>query len=193
MTLLLASKSASRQTMLRKAGVPFNVQPADIDERALEAGMAGAAPRDVVLALAQAKALAPESGANLVLGSDSLVSVEGRRFDKPADRDEAKAHLRFFSGREMELHSAAALARAGQIVWSHGDLARLRVRALTDSFIDDYLDAEWPMVAGCVGVFRIEARGVHLFEAIEGSHFTVLGMPLLAVLAALRDLGELAS
>jgi septum formation protein len=193
MTLVLASKSASRQAMLREAGVPFTVQPADIDERALEAGMAGAAPRDVVLALAQAKALAPETGANLVLGSDSLVSVEGRRFDKPADRDEAKAHLRFFSGREMELHSAAALARDGRIVWSHGDLARLRVRNLSDSFIDDYLDAEWPMVAGCVGVFRIEARGVHLFEAIEGSHFTVLGMPLLAVLAALRDLGELAS
>ena len=93
----------------------------------------------------------------------------------------------------MELHSAAALARGGELVWSHGEPATLRVRELSDSFIDEYLDAEWPAVSGCVGVFRIEALGVHLFEQIEGSHFTVLGMPLLAVLGALRDLGELAS
>jgi septum formation protein len=93
----------------------------------------------------------------------------------------------------MQLHSAAALARAGVIAWSHADVARLHVRELSKSFIADYLDAEWPAVAGCVGVFRIEARGVQLFERIEGNHFTVLGMPLLAVLAALRDLGELAS
>ncbi len=155
--------------------------------------MENAAPPEVVLALAQAKALGVDGGGDLVLGSDSLVSVEGRRFDKPADREEAKAHLRFFSGREMELHSAAALARAGELVWSHGEAAQLRVRVLTDSFIDDYLEAEWPVVSVCVGVFRIEARGVHLFESIEGSHFTVLGMPLLPVLGALRDLGELAS
>jgi septum formation protein len=193
MTLVLASKSASRQAMLQQAGVGFRVQPADIDERALEAGMVGAAPGDVVLALAQAKALAVESGGNPVLGSDSLVSVEGRRFDKPGSREEAQAHLRFYSGRQMELHSAAALARGGQLVWSHGEVAKLRVRDLSESFISQYLDAEWPAVSGCVGVFRIEARGVHLFEQIEGSHFTVLGMPLLAVLAALRDLGELAS
>lgn len=193
MTLVLASKSASRQAMLRDAAVPFTMQPADLDERALEAAMAGAAPAEVVLALARAKALAPQCGESLVLGSDSLVSVDGRRFDKPGSPEEAKAHLRFFSGREMELHSAAALARGGDIVWSHGDQARLRVRELSESFIDAYLDAEWPAVSGCVGVFRIEARGVHLFESIEGSHFTVLGMPLLAVLAALRDLGELAS
>lgn len=193
MTLILASKSLSRQAMLRDAGVPFTTLPAHIDERALEDGMAGAPPEDVVLALARAKALALEDDGNPVLGSDSLVVVEGRRFDKPADREDAGAHLRFFSGREMQLHSAAALARGGQILWSHGEVARLRVRDLTDRFIETYLDAEWPAVSGCVGVFRIEGRGVHLFESIEGSHFTVLGMPLLAVLAALRDLGELAS
>lgn len=193
MTLVLASKSISRQAMLRHAGVPFRIEPAAIDERALEAGIAGASPQEVALALAKAKALAVESGADLVLGSDSLVAVEGRRFDKPANLEEAKAHLRFFGGKEMELHSAAALARGGDLVWSHGDVARLQVRALSDGFIDDYLAAEWPAVSGCVGVFQIEALGVHLFEEIEGSHFTVLGMPLLPVLAALRDLGELAS
>ena len=161
--------------------------------RAIEAGMAGAAPQDVVLALAKAKALALEVSGDLALGSDSLVSVEGRRFDKPGSRAEAQAHLRLFSGKQMELHSAAALARTGELVWSHAEMARLRVRKLSDSFIGDYLDAEWPEVAGCVGVFRIEALGAQLFDSIEGSHFTVLGMPLLAVLAALRDLGEMAS
>ncbi len=193
MTLVLASQSASRQDMLRQAGVEFRAQPARIDERALEASMVGVLPQDVVLALAEAKALAPKSDGNLVLGSDSLVVVEGRRFDKPADRTEAQAHLRFFSGKRMELHSAAALARAGALVWSHGEMARLQVRELSDAFIEDYLAAEWPAVSGCVGVFRIEALGVQLFDQIEGSHFTVLGMPLLAVLAALRDLGEMAS
>jgi septum formation protein len=155
---------------------------------ALEAGLEGAAPDDVALALAKAKALAicPQAPGRLVLGSDSLVVVNGRRFDKPASREDAAAHLRFFSGQVMELHSAAALARDGAVVWSHAECARLVVRPLDEAFISAYLDAEWPEVAGCVGVFRIEALGVQLFETIEGSHFTVLGMPLLAVLGALR-------
>jgi septum formation protein len=191
MTLILASKSESRQAMLREAGVVFRAEPANIDERALEAQLAGAAPGEIALALAQAKALAVAGSQEVVLGSDSLVVVEGRRFDKPASRSEAEAHLRSFSGKVMELHSAAALARSGSLVWSHADVARLHLRVLSEAFIADYLDSEWPAVAGCVGVFRIEARGVHLFERIEGSHFTVLGMPLLQVLGALRDLGEL--
>ena len=155
--------------------------------------MVGAAPAEVALALAKAKALAVQASGAIVLGSDSLVVAGGRRFDKPGSREEAAEHLRFFSGKEMQLHSAAALALAGEIAWSRADVARLHVRKLSESFIAEYLDAEWPAVAGCVGVFRIEARGVQLFERIEGNHFTVLGMPLLAVLAALRDLGELAS
>ena len=92
----------------------------------------------------------------------------------------------------MALSSAAVLARDGVVVWRHVETARLKVRTLTDSFIDSYLHSEWPAVAACVGVFRIEARGVQLFETIEGSHFTVLGMPLLALLGALRKLGALA-
>jgi len=193
MSLILASKSMSRQAMLRDAGVDFRVEPAQIDERGLEARMPGAPPAAIALALAEAKALAVAADDDLVLGSDSLVVVERRRFDKPADRTEAKAHLNFFSGKAMELHSAAAIARSGRTVWSVAEVARLQVRHLSDAFVEDYLDAEWPAVAGCVGVFRIEARGVHLFETIEGSHFTVLGMPLLPVLAALRELGELPS
>jgi septum formation protein len=194
-TLVLASGSASRRAMLDAAGIAYQAIPAAIDERALEAGLADACASDVALALAGAKALAvnEEHPGALVLGSDSLVEVAGRRFDKPASREEAATHLRYFSGQPMHLHSAAALARDGKLVWQHGEVAVLQVRDLTDDFIEEYLDAEWPAVAGCVGVFRIEALGVQLFEHIEGSHFTVLGMPLLAVLTALRNHSELSA
>jgi septum formation protein len=191
--IVLASQSASRRAMLTAAGVAFAARPAQLDERALEARLAGAPPETIALALAQAKALAVsrEQPGELVLGSDSLVEVACRRFDKPASREEAARHLRAFSGKVMHLHSAAALARGGEVVWKHGAMASLHVIELSDGFIESYLDAEWPAVAGCVGVFRIEARGVQLFQAIEGDHFTVLGMPLLPVLGALRDRGEL--
>jgi len=191
--IVLASQSGSRKAMLQAAGVPFEARPARIDERALERELGDAGPEEIALALAEAKALAVgrELPGRLVLGSDSLVVVEGHRFDKPGSREDAAAHLRFFSGKPMRLLSAAALARGGGIVWRHAAEAILRVRPLSDAFIEAYLDAEWPEVAGCVGVFRIEARGPQLFEAIEGDQFTVLGMPLLAVLGALRAEGEL--
>lgn len=193
MSLVLASGSSSRRVMLDAAGVAFDVHPAAIDERALEASLTGAAPGEVALALAEAKALAVSAqrpGA-LVLGSDSLVEVAGRRFDKPGSRDNAAEHLRFFSGQALRLHSAAALARDSDVLWRQDDLAVLQVRPLSETFITAYLDAEWPHVAGCVGVFRIEGLGVQLFESIQGSHFTVLGMPLMPVLGALRDAGAL--
>jgi len=189
--IVLASKSASRRTMLGAAGVEFEVRPAAVDERALEAGLAGAGPGEVALALAEAKALSVDGGGKPVLGSDSVVAVAGRRFSKPASRAQAAEHLRFFSGKTMELHSAAAIATAGAIKWRHVSLATLEVRQLSDEFIDAYLAAEWPEVSQCVGVFRIEALGPQLFESIEGDMFTVLGMPLLAVLGALRELEEL--
>ena len=194
-TILLASNSASRKAMLTAAQVAFEAVPADVDERALEAEMAGADPAEIAQALAAAKAAAVSASypERLVLGSDSLVEVEGRRFDKPASRDEAAEHLRFFSGKAMTLHSAAALARQGRIVWIESDFARLAVRDLSEDFIAAYLDAEWPAVSHCVGVFRIEGPGVHLFERITGDQFTVLGMPLLPVLTALREEGALVS
>jgi len=191
--LILASKSASRRAMLDAAGVAYEALPADVDERAIEAGLAGAAPAEIAeaLSVAKAAAVAARRPDALVLGSDSLVVVEGRRFDKPTSREEAAAHLRFFSGKVMELHSAAALVRGDGCLWSHAALARLHVRILSDAFITEYLDAEWPEIAHTVGAFRIEGCGVQLFEAIEGDQFTVLGMPLLAVLGALREEGHL--
>lgn len=191
--IVLASQSESRRAMLDAAGVAFEARPARIDERAVEAKIGAGSPERVALGLAEAKALAVDEPARLVLGSDSLVVVEGRRFDKPARREDAAEHLRAFSGRPMQLHSAAALARGGAIVWGVSASATLHVRELSDQFIRTYLEAEWPEVSSCVGVFRIEGHGAQLFEAIEGDMFTVLGMPLLAVLGALRDLGELPS
>lgn len=189
--IVLASASASRAAMLAGAGVAFDTVPAAIDERALEAEMRDAEPGEIAQALAAAKAAAVSADhpGRWVLGSDSLVELDGRRFDKPADRDEAAEHLCAFSGRTMTLHSAAALARDGRIAWVEGDFARLTVRRLSDAFIAAYLAAEWPAVSACVGVFRLEGPGVQLFDRIAGDHFTVLGMPLIPVLAALRSHG----
>lgn len=191
--IVLASASASRRAMLAAAGVAFTVVPAAIDERALEGEMAASDGAEIAQALAAAKAAAVSAAhpGQWVLGSDSLVEVGGRRFDKPVSREEAGEHLRFFAGKVLTLHSAAALARDGRIDWIDGDFARLAVRDLSADFIAAYLDAEWPAVSGCVGVFRIEGPGVQLFERVTGDQFTVLGMPLLAVLGALRERGVL--
>ena len=127
-----------------------------------------------------------------MIGSDSVVSVAGRLFDKPRDRDEAAEHLRFFSGKTMQLTSAVALARDGAVDWRHVETRRAcRCGRCPTSFIADYLDAEWPEVGYSVGVFRLEGRGVQLFDRIDGDHFTILGMPLLPLLGALRERGLL--
>ena len=191
--IVLASASASRKAMLEAAGVAFETRPVEVDEVAIRRELVAVPPGEVALILAEAKALAGSIGnpGRLVLGSDSLVEVCGRIFGKPATRATAEEHLRCFSGQMMWLHSAAVLMRDGVAVWRHGDVATLKVRDLSDAFIADYLAAEWPEVGHCAGVFRIESRGVQLFESVEGSHFTVLGMPLLPLLGALRAQGEL--
>ena len=191
--LILASKSASRRAMLDAAGVAYEAVPADLDERGVEAGLAGATPGEVAeaLSVAKAAAVAAQHPGALVLGSDSLVVVGGRRFDKPRSVEEAAEHLRFFSGQVMELHSAAALVRDGGCEWSHASIARLHVRALSDDFIAHYISLEWPAISHTVGAFRIEGPGVQLFDSIEGDQFTVLGMPLLPLLGALREAGVL--
>ena len=181
--------------MLEASGVAFEAIPAMVDERAVETGLVGEPPQEIARVLAVTKAMAVSANGEdrWVLGSDSLVVVAGRRFDKPRNRDEAADHLRFFSGRVMHLYSAAALVRHGSLGFDCVGTTALRVRQLSAAFIDAYLEHEWPAIAGCVGVFRIEGRGAQLFDAIEGDHFTVLGMPLLQVLPALRQIGELLS
>ena len=193
MDLLLASTSVVRGTMLANAGVPYGAVAPGVDEDAIKAGFVG---DDAALAgaLAGAKAVSVSRGRNesWVIGGDSVLSVEGRRFSKPGGRAEAAEHLRAFSGRTMVLTSAVALARGDAVEWSHVEEARLSVRALSEAFIEEYLEAEWPEVGYCVGVFRLEGRGVQLFERIKGDYFSVLGMPLVALLGALRARGVLA-
>jgi septum formation protein len=191
MNLVLGSASSIRRTMLEAAGVAFTVDPARVDEDALKRHHDS---NDQALAVALAEAKALETASRLsgkwVIGGDSIVSVEGHRFDKPTSRDEAASHLHFFSGKTMTLTSAVALANeSGTLDWSHAEAAWLEVRQLSDSFIHNYLDAEWPAVSACVGVFRMEGRGIQLFDSVEGSHFTILGMPLLPLLDALRTRG----
>ncbi len=185
MALILASASAIRRTMLEQAGVEFAVVPAALDEDLEKARHEDVAALAETLAIKKALAVGHNAG-HWVIGSDSVASVGGRRFDKPRDQDEAAEHLRHFSGKRLELTSAVALAFDGSIDWSHCETARLDVRPLSAAFIASYLEAEWPHVGYCAGAFRLEGRGVQLFEMIEGSYFTILGMPLLPLLGALR-------
>ena len=194
MTLILASTSAIRRALLEQAGVAFVVERPAVDEASIEVAHAGQ-DFELALSLAEAKAadVSGRNPADWVIGGDSVVSVEGRRFMKPRDRDDAAEHLRFFSGKAMRLVSAVALAKRGKVEWNHISDAVLHIRPLSDTFIRTYLDAEWPDVAYCVGVFRMEGRGVSLFDEVEGDHFTILGLPLLPLLGALRERGLVAS
>ena len=187
MDLILASGSQIRHAMLTAAGVEHRVVRPDVDEGALKRQLDTAQDIAVELAAAKALAVSRHDSEAWVIGSDSIVEVAGTLFDKPANREQAADHLRKFSGETMYLTSAVALARGGNVDWRHVETVELDVRSLSDDFIAGYLDAEWPEVGYCVGVFRMEARGVQLFSSIRGNHFTILGMPLLALLGALRD------
>lgn len=194
--IVLASTSASRRAMLTAAGVAHEALPALVDEEAVKASLGEVAPRDLADALAEMKALkvSQRVPGTLVLGGDSVVAIEdGTLLDKPVDRAEAERHLRLLSGKRHDLYSAAVIAENGRAVWRHVDRARMWVRPLSDAFIAEYLDAEWPVIAGCVGCYRVEGPGVQLFSRIEGSHYTILGMPLLNILDYLRTRGQLTS
>ncbi|HVX91864.1 MAG TPA: Maf family protein [Xanthobacteraceae bacterium] len=191
--LVLASKSFARRAMLEAAAIPLVLAPADIDERAIEAR---AAPGDagdaaVLLAREKARVVAARIGNRFVVGADQTLTLNGKRFTKPTDRNAAREQLRALSGRTHELHSAVAVGRDGRVVFSHVDVARMTMRALSDRFIDRYLDAIGMEATQSVGAYQLEKEGVHLFERIEGDHFTILGLPLLALLGFLRREGFL--
>lgn len=194
--IVLASTSASRRAMLTAAGVAHEALPALVDEDAVKASLGEVAPRDLADALAEMKALKVSARVpgTLVLGGDSVVAIEdGTLLDKPVDRADAEKHLKLLSGKRHDLYSAAVIAENGRAVWRHVDRARLWVRPLSDAFIAEYLDAEWPAIAGCVGCYRVEGPGVQLFSRMEGSQYTILGMPLLNILDYLRTRGQLTS
>jgi septum formation protein len=192
--LLLASRSAARLAMIEAAGIPVEVAAADIDERAVEAsaGASDATQTAIILAQAKARAAGALRPGRIVVGADQTLALGQQRFDKPPDRAAARGQLRALAGRSHELHSAVAVVRDQRVVFSHVETARLTMRALSDRLIDTYLDAVGPQALSSVGAYQLEKIGVHLFERIEGDHFTILGLPLLALLAFLRRDGYLA-
>ena len=197
MRLLLASKSAARRRMLEAAGIAFDPVEAELDEQAAKAGLAAAGfdARGIAEELAQLKALSVAAApGDLVLGSDQTLELDdGTILSKPADREDARVQLRLMSGRTHHLHSAAVIAEAGEAVWWHSDSVALTMRRLGDRFLEAYLDREYEAIRWSVGGYRIEGPGVQLFEKIEGSHFSILGMPLIPLLGYLRERGLIAA
>ncbi len=193
--LVLASKSQVRRSVLEAAGIPVEIRPADIDERGIEdaAGLAG--PGDVAqhLAVAKAEAVAAALPDRLVLGADQTLSLDGRRFSKPADLAAARAQLTALRGRTHELHSGIALVQGRAVLYRHVAVARLTMRDFSDDFLDAYLIEAGAAVSQSVGGYQLERIGIQLFEEVAGDHFTILGLPLLPLLAHLRQIGRLAA
>ena len=195
--LVLASKSAIRAQLLQSAHIPTEIRGAEIDERAVEASLSGdgLSPANVAGSLAAAKAIdvSARMPGRLVLGADQTLALDGERFTKPRDRETGRAQLLKLSGRTHTLASGAALVRDGAVLWSGIAKANLTMRELSDEFVETYLDVTGDTVLSSVGGYQYEGAGVHLFEEVEGEFSTILGLPLLLVAAALRDLGALAS
>jgi septum formation protein len=197
-TLVLASQSASRRALLSAAAIPHEAVSPGVDEEAAKAGLKaqGVDARGLADALAEFKALKLSSRRtnDLILGCDQVLALDdGTLLDKAASREEAHQQLQRMRGTTHRLISAAVICESGTPVWRHVDIAKLTMRNFSDDFLESYLDAEWPAVSGCVGCFRLEERGVQLFARIEGSHFTILGLPLLPLLDYLRTRGVVTS
>jgi septum formation protein len=193
--IILASGSVFRQKMLRDAGVAFRVERAEIDERAVENTLegSGADPETVAQILAEAKAVdvsEREPGA-LVIGADQTLSLGDEVFHKPADMEGARRHLLKLSGRTHQLNSAVVIARDGEVIWRHVGVARLTMRDLDPGFIGRHLSSVGEKALSSVGAYQIEGEGIQLFEKIEGDTFTIVGLPLLPLLAELRSLGAI--
>lgn len=196
MRLLLASRSATRRRMLEAAGVRFEAVPANLDEEEAKAGLvaAGFEARDLAEMLAEMKARSVVADDALVIGADQTLELDdGTMLSKPESRADALAQLRRLSGGIHYLHSAAVIAERGERVWGETESVAMRVRSLGEDFLRAYLDAEYDAVRGNVGGYRVEGLGAQLFEEIDGSHFAILGLPLLPALAYLRERGLLES
>lgn len=193
--LILASGSPFRKAMLVNAGLDIETITADVDERAIEAPLqdSGVSPEDVALILAEAKAVdvSERNRGALVLGCDQTLSLGDTVFHKPADMEGARRHLLALSGKTHQLNSAAVLVRDGEVLWRHVGIANLTMRNLAPAFIGRHLARVGKKALASVGAYQIEGEGIQLFEKIEGDYFTIVGLPLLAVLAELRSLGAI--
>jgi septum formation protein len=187
--LILASQSRARQALLANGGINFEAVAAEIDERAVQQGSGLSAPGEIAALLAREKALSVSArlSGRFVIGPDQTLALGKRLFSKPAGRAQAAEQLCALAGRSHELHSAVAVARDGKILFADATIARMTMRRLGEAEIDAYLDAAGEAVTSSVGAYQLEGLGVHLFERIEGDHFTILGLPLLQLLAFLRS------
>jgi len=187
--LILASQSRARQTLLANAGIAFESVPAEIDERAVQQASQLTAPGDIAKLLAREKSLAVSAQlpSRFIVGADQTLALGSRLFSKPAGRAQAAEQLRALAGGTHELHSAVAVARDGKILFDNVTSARMTMRNLGEAEINAYLDQAGEAVTSSVGAYQLEGLGVHLFERIEGDHFTILGLPLLPLLAFLRS------
>lgn len=195
MSLILASASGSRKMLLTAAGVSFTADPADLDEAALMAGLKDAGAEGMARRLAEEKALAVSRRhpGRIVLGGDSVIAFDGDYLSKCASLKEARALLARLSGNTHLLVSAAALAKDGALLWAHASPCRMTMRDLSQEFLDDYLAGEGETILSSVGCYHFEGRGAQLFAKVDGDYFSVLGLPLLPVLAQLRKEGLLVS
>jgi septum formation protein len=186
--LILASQSSARKMLLANAGLEFKAITADIDERGIQADSKLSNPREVALLLAREKAKAVSAGhpGSYVIGADQTLALGQRLFNKPAGRPQAMAQLRDLAGNSHELNSAVAVAHDGMIVFEDVSVARMTMRPMTEAELSAYLEAAGDAVTSSVGAYQLESLGIHLFERIEGDHFTILGLPLLPLLAFLR-------
>ncbi|WP_407115916.1 Maf family nucleotide pyrophosphatase [Bradyrhizobium sp. LMG 9283] len=187
--LILASQSSARKMLLANAGLEFEAVTADIDERGIQASSNLSNPREIALLLARekAKAVSADRSGSHVIGADQTLALGSRLFNKPAGRAQALAQLRDLSGKTHELNSAVAVARDGKIVFEDVSVARMTMRPMSEAELSTYLDAAGDAVTTSVGAYQLEGLGIHLFERIEGDHFTILGLPLLPLLAFLRS------
>ncbi|WOH81834.1 Maf family protein [Bradyrhizobium sp. BEA-2-5] len=186
--LILASQSRARKMLLENAGLNFEALPADIDERAVQKNSGLSAPGEIASLLAREKALfvSRQRPGQYVVGADQTLALGQRMFSKPAGRTQAAEQLGLLAGRTHELHSAVSVARDGKVLFSDVSVARMTMRRLAAGEIESYLDAAGDAVTTSVGAYQLEGLGIHLFERIEGDHFTILGLPLLPLLAFLR-------
>lgn len=186
--LVLASQSRSRQTLLAAAGLTFEAMPAQLDERALQANSGLTDPSAIAALLARAKAMevSEKNPDRIVIGADQTLALGAKLFSKPAGRAQAAEQLRQLAGTTHQLCSAVAVVRDKEVLFETVSVARMTMRPLTADSIARYLDAAGPAVTTSVGAYQLEGIGVHLFERIDGDHFTILGLPLLPLLAFLR-------
>ena len=188
--LVLSSKSPFRSALLKNAGIEFSTASADIDERAVEAPLyeTGATPEEVAQVLAEAKAIdvSEKNPGAVVIGCDQTLSLGDEIFHKPADMEAARRQLLKFSGKTHQLNSAVALVKDGKSLWRHVSIARMTMRDLDPGFVGRYLGRVGDVALSSVGAYQVEGAGIQLFEKIEGDYFTIVGLPLLPLLAELR-------